>query len=62
MMQDRVVGLLVSIGLTALGGFFGVKVRNEVGKVVGAIFGILGAIGTIGFTLALLNLSTQMVP
>ncbi len=62
MMQDRVVGLLVSIGLTAVGGFFGAKVRNEGGKVVGTIFGILVAIGTIGFTIALLNLSTQMVP
>lgn len=60
--QDRVVGLLISLGLIGVGGLFGVKVRNEVGKVIGGILAIIGSIGTIGFTLALINLSTQMMP
>lgn len=28
MMQDRIIGLIVSLGLTVVGGFFGVKIRN----------------------------------
>lgn len=59
MMQDRVIGLLVSIGLMTLGGVCGIKIRNEVGKAIGMILGGLGAIGTVGFTVALINLSMQ---
>ncbi len=61
MMQDRIVGLIVSISLTAIGGVCGAKMRNEVGKAIGFVFGGLGAIGTIGFTISLINLTGQMV-
>jgi len=61
MMQDRIMGLFISLGLTAIGGLCGAKIRNKVGKAIGLIIGGLGAIGTIGFTVSLINLTTQMV-
>jgi len=60
MMQDRVLGLFISLGLGAVGTVFGKATRNELKKVVGYILAILGAIGTIGFTLSLISLAGQM--
>ena len=61
MMQERITGLLLSMGLTVLGGFCGAKIREEIGKIIGVILTVIGGIGTVGFTISLLNLSTQMI-
>ncbi|MCX6750010.1 MAG: hypothetical protein NTZ83_00975 [Candidatus Pacearchaeota archaeon] len=61
LMQERIFGLIISIVLIVIGGLAGTKIRNEFGRVFGLILTLSGAIGTIGFTLALLNLSTQMI-
>jgi hypothetical protein len=62
MIQERILGLFFSMGLTLLGGILGAKIRDEIGKIIGGFFAIIGGIGTIGFTISLLNLSTQMMP
>lgn len=59
--QDKVIGLLVSLGLTGIGVACGAGVKNAAGKIIGMILGILGLLGTIGFTLALLDLSRMMI-
>jgi len=61
MMQDRVVGLIISMALIVIGGLCEAKIRNEVGRITGLILALLGAVGTVGFTLELIRLSTQMI-
>ena len=61
MMQDRFVGLMISMILIVVGGLCGTKIRNEIGKIMGIILALLGSIGTVGFTLELIKLSTQMI-
>jgi hypothetical protein len=59
--QDRIIGLLISMGLIVIGGLCGAKIRNDVGKVMGIISATLGAVGTVGFTLSLIELSTRTI-
>lgn len=61
MIQERIIGLIISMFLIVVGGICGSKIRNEVGKTIGIILAIIGGIGTITFTIQLINLSTQVV-